>query len=811
MQKNTLVALGTFLLGFVLSGCSGGVSGENGDDPFGSGGQTPAPITLVTTILDAQCESTASISFQAGQSLCVRASLPQSVSNRSGQIIEFSTPLGTLATSSRVTDSNGIADVLISSTTGDIGAASVTATFNNVSSQANYEFLAPVATPISLPSLALSVLKNGVPSNRFTTDEQVTLQAQLNDNTGNPIAGEIVNFSVGKGLLNTGEALTNNMGVAQVLLSANGDLGASVITINASINGQPLFSQFNFEIQAADIIEESMTRVGHFNQDGVFIENELGVSINSNGADLEISAGGTLGFSIALVDENDNRIITPVPVSFTSNCVQSGQAQIDQTVNTINGVAESTYEDISCAGGNGNSDTIVASVNINNTPIALSKSIDIQAESVGSISFVSATPTQIVLQGTGGQNNQTLSTLVFKVTGALGNPLPQKEVSFSLNTDTGGLTLAPLTGITNSQGEVSTRVTSGNVPTAIRVTAEITTNNGSQIQTQSDLLAVNTGLPDQNSMTLSATNLNPEADQRSGEQVTIVARLGDSFNNPVPDGTSVSFTTEGGTIQPSCTTVGGTCSVTWEGANPRAEDNRITILATAIGHETLLDSNGNNVFDDADGGPLERAQNSMTTGFEDLPEAWRDDNEDNMRNPTEIFLDYNNDGSFSPPDRQFNGPHCQSGTFCGSQQAEKTVHVRKSLFLVMSSSDALWSVYKDDVTDPDNLLLSSTDSQRSFQIPDNESTELILVFTDLAGQVMPSGTQLGSLDPDNLIDNILFTVPNTNRRFENGAGHTVRAAILDTSVTTVTNLGFSFVIQAPSGQRTLIDFVVNPN
>jgi len=54
------------------------------------------------------------------------------------------------------------------------------------------------------------------------------------------------------------------------------------------------------------------------------------------------------------------------------------------------------------------------------------------------------------------------------------------------------------------------------------------------VVTQSDLLAVNTGLPDQNSFTLSADNLNPEANSISGQTVNLVARLADTFNNPEP-------------------------------------------------------------------------------------------------------------------------------------------------------------------------------------------------------------------------------------------------------------------------------------
>jgi hypothetical protein len=90
---------------------------------------------------------------------------------------------------------------------------------------------------------------------------------------------------------------------------------------------------------------------------------------------------------------------------------------------------------------------------------------------------------------------------------------------------------------------VSARVTLGNVPTSVRVMADVVTNSGVSVLTQSDLLAVNKGLPDQNSFTLSANRLNPEAYNISGQTVSLVARLADTFNNPVPDRTSVNITT----------------------------------------------------------------------------------------------------------------------------------------------------------------------------------------------------------------------------------------------------------------------------
>jgi hypothetical protein len=564
-----------------------------------------------------------------------------------------------------------------------------------------------------------------------------------------------------------------------------------------------------------DAISDQIIRVGHFTANEVFVENVIGVSATNTNGDAEISAGATLGLSIALVDQNGQRFLTPSPISFTSTCVEADRSSIDLQVNTINGVAKATYEDISCAGSEGNVDTVVASLILDNSTVTLTRSIAIQGESIGSIGFVSAQPAQIVLQGTGGQNNQTVSTLVFEVLGGLGNPLSQQDVNFSLNTATGGLSLSPEKGITNSQGQVSTRVTSGNVPTSIRVTAEVVTDSDISVLTQSDLLAVNTGLPDQNSFTLSADNLNPEANNISGQTVNIIVRLADTFNNPVPDGTSISFTTEGGIIEPSCTTTNATCRVTWTSANPRVLDHRITILATAIGHETLFDANGNNSYEDSDGGPIIDNTDSGfgvsaygVTGFVDHSEAWRDDNENNNRDAAEIFLDYDNDGNFDgdivDPERVFNGPQCIRGNSCG-QGIAASLHVRKALVLVMSSSSALM-----DITDAGNTIIFSNyqvASQPSLSIDSGSSLSFSLRFSDSAIQPIASGSTIViSSSAGILAGQINSVMPRTN-----SPGTRVANFTLTNDVDTPTESTVTSTITSPSGIESRVIFQVTLN
>lgn len=804
--------------------------------------ETQAQQELAVAAQDSNCQ-TATQSFATNEDICIRATLTQDGAGVSGEIISFSlsSSLGSLDRTTALTNGQGIAEVSISNENGSIGAAAVTASYEDISSSVNYEYVAVTNTVTASPTISVALIQNGSPVNGFQAGEEVIARATVRDSDENPVSQSIVTFSIqGNGpVLNPTTALTNASGVAEVDVSATeNNLGAYALQAGATVNDIEVSGASNFEVRSAGAVIEGETRFGHFNSDGVFVEGIIGSSIEDANGDVIISAGATTGFDVALVDENDARITTPTPVTFTSTCVTNGQATIDETVTTINGVASATFEDISCAGATGNTDQIVASVVINNETFTIIRELNIEAEGIGSISFISATPDEIVLTGTGGQNTSSVSTLVFQVNGELGNPIAQQEVAFSLNTTAGGLRLDPAIGLTNSSGQVSTRVTAGTVPTPVRVTAAVTTGDNRTIRTQSDLLTVNTGLPDQNSFTLGADVLNPEAFSRSGEQVNITVRLADIFNNPVPNGTTVNFTTEYGSIEGSCETgedangdidpdlaATGTCSVTWTSQNPRdANDHRSTILATAIGHETLFDSNGNNAYDDVDGAAIIDGTDSGfgvsvygNNGFVDYSEAWVDYNEDGVRQSSEPFLDFNGDETFNDADGIFNGPQCNSTTACSDA---RSIHIRRAITIILSSSEAYWRIYVDDFSDSNNIIATNdpditvTNSNvtgTTYSLEDGDTSSFILVYYDTNGQVLASGTQLGTVNADGEISVIIDRVNNTNQN---------ESALVPGSIevlTTITNEAggddsstetFSYAIDSPSGTRTNVEFSV---
>jgi hypothetical protein len=220
------------------------------------------------------------------------------------------------------------------------------------------------------------------------------------------------------------------------------------------------------------------------------------------------------------------------------------------------------------------------------------------------------------------------------------------------------------------------------------------------ISTQSDQLTITTGIPDQDSASLSAEKLNVEAWNIDGVVDPLTIRLSDRFNNPVPDGTAVTFTAEGGQVASQCLTAAGACTANWTSQNPRPLNGRITILATAIGEESFTDVDGNGRYGAPD-------------SFQDIPEPFRDDDEDGTRQSAEPFFDFNTNGAYNAADGQFNGLLCDTAMPAANCSATaNTVAVNDSIVIVMSScGDLDTSPFPVTVTAPITVTLPFRDTR----------------------------------------------------------------------------------------------------
>lgn len=499
---------------------------------------------------------------------------------------------------------------------------------------------------------------------------------------GQVVVGEVVTFTTTLGSFSpeTGTALTGDDGTASIVLNGGDVSGAG--TVSAVVPSSEIVS-VGFTTQAAGSI---ILRLGAGEP---FVEGDVFIDLSP------LSAGGTSGISVSLVDEQNNLFTESAEITFTSVCSEqeTPTASLDTLIVTSNGVAKSTYLAKGCVGD----DPITVNVIVNGQNLSATGSINVLAADVGSIQFVSATPEHIAIQGAGNDERPESSTVIFKVLDTNSNPVSNKNVSFSLSSTVGGIDLNPNNATTNNEGLVQTVVNSGTVARTIRVLA-IVDNSEPVIQTQSSELKISTGIPDQDSMSISASNLAPRAWNHDGVEVTLTARLADAFNNP-PPATAVYFTTEGGSISnldKSCTTGDdGSCSVTWRSQSPRPAGHvlgdvnnpnqvptphlannkgvmgqryggRVTILATTIGEESFPDINGNGRFDVCEvpaflGTTIyNNTYNKTGNGKPCLADGSFDDSADDLQFPYtgldvsdhpydigEAYADYNEDGVFN--------------------------------------------------------------------------------------------------------------------------------------------------------------------
>jgi len=569
-------------------------------------------------------------------------------------------------------------------------------------------------------TLSLTTVSGGTSTTSVSAGSPALLTAVAIDADGSPVVGKTVTFTaVTTGLItfngtpDTGSALTNSSGIATITIYAAALVTSGATDIDATVTGAT-----------------SNT-----------ISGTTGVSVAPPNLHLSaltvtpgtISAGGSAAVSITVLDSSNNPYMTSVPVSFTSTGVSAGGATITAQAYTINGIASATYKDITYAG----TDTITAS--LVGTSQTKSAGITVNPASSGSIIFVSVTPANISLPNSGGQ---ITSTVVFKVLDTGGNPIG-KLVDFSLSTTTGGITINPSSAQSDGNtGLVQTTVTAGTVPTPVRVLATI---DGTTLTSTSSQLVISTGIPTQNNFSLSATVLNMEGWNYDGTTSQVTARLADRFQNPVPDGTAVYFTASGGSIDASCTTTDGACSVTFRSQEKRpmitdppptpAKSGRVVVLAYAIGEESFTDLNGNGIF------------NHLTESFIDMPDPWLDVNEDGIYDNSEPFIDTYNTGSYSIADGCFNGVLRDYAISDSCYSSPTYINVRRSLTLVLSSSNALITVNNGN---PITLVCGS-----------GTLVTIPVLVTDINGNIMPIGTAISfATTAGTIISPASFTVGN---------------------------------------------------
>lgn len=522
-----------------------------------------------------------------------------------------------------------------------------------------------------------------------------------------------------------------------LLLSACGGGGSSPLDPRPSSSAASSSAATQPSSGAASSIDTtSPADIGRGDGDN-FVSGQIAVSHTTE----ELAAGAATTLSVNIVSSTNTLVTAPIEVTFNSRCYAAGEATLTvggtatNKTSTAIGQASIIYTAKGCVGA----DEITASAVIDNTAKVARVTVTVAQDTVQSIRFVDATPDKIFLKDSGGAQT---SAVRFLVLGSTGAPIKNIPLNFALSTQVGGIALTAASATTDSTGHASTVVQAGTIPTAVEI---IATEPESGVSARSNKLSIGTGMPDQNSMSISASRFNPPGWNHDGEEVDITIRLADAFNNPPPNGTSVQFTTEGGVIAPNCTTLNGVCTVKWESQDTRPSNGRVTILATTVGNESFVDTDGDGLYSPeidvfttfntpgANGNcdpnvPVSTASsNGDDSPCDDLAEAYLDKNENGVRDNTEEFTDFDLDRTHDIENGIYNGVLCSTP---GEGCTKDPVNIRQDIVLVMSS----------DMPYSENGLLIGQPA--SIEMGANETYSFNVTLADIHGNSMPLGTTI---------------------------------------------------------------------
>lgn len=628
----------------------------------------------------------------------------------SGRAVSFETTAGSVSLSNTLSNTSGQASVTL--TAGSIRTAgTATASFGGISATVDFETAGDDQAGSTDPTIISVTLTdsngNPLPSNTITESTPGRINISLTRG-GAVRSNRLVTVTATNGLLDPRDSsgaastITDSNGEASVDLLAGGLSGAGEISVVT--DGSTADSVIAFQIQSADI------QIGD-NSSGTFSQGTLELGSST------LSSGSTTTVSAYLVDANNANApySTPTSISFSSQCSNSGEAVIDATqiTNGTTGIATAAYVSKGSTGSCSGSDLITATANIGGSAITAQSTITVISAPAASIAQEGdANPTVIALQNTSGLGRQTSSTITFKVLDSNGFAASGIDVNFEASTTVGGITLTPSSATSLSDGTVQVQVNAGTIPTPVRIRAFFD-QGGTEISTLSEQLSISTGIPDNNSFSISFSQTNILGFENDGAEVEVTARGADHFNNPAPDGTTFSFISElGGSVDPQCTISNGegSCTVTFrtQGTKAMADQTanvtakgrndrfgRTTVLAYAIGEESYGDANANNYYD-------------VGEVVAQLPEAFIDLNESGSRNSTvtppsgnewstrtfEEFVDFNSDSTYTNADTLYNGTLCSDAAITANH-CVSLLHVRDQGVIVSSAEDLLFYVFAE--------------------------------------------------------------------------------------------------------------------
>lgn len=629
-QPSKLIKALPLAVAFAISGCGGG-GGSDIIPPENGGGVTPTDPTNPT---DPNTPDNSSAFFSSSKVMLADGTETNSFEVSGGvyevilvdasgkampnQIVTYTSSNSSVifanADGTVLTDSSGRARLAFSSNDPAINAAvTLTASANidgrSIESVSNIAIKGEGVISTADPRISTAqVLVNNQPATSVSSAGG-TFRAILQNGQNEPIANQIVNFTASSTDIKFGNSsqsvLTDSQGIAQLSFTpVNATIsGAYALSASASVDGTRLSETVNISVQSTNI-ELSNLILGQ----------------------TDLPSAGQTSVTVQTLNSTTKDPINGISVNFTSDCGVLSPATLASsgTGNVTVSYSAVKADDTLCAGPVNISASAVGGQNS-----SLTQQLNVAAAKPTQIEYPEGQSTVIGIKGSGSSSQATVKFVVYSD----GTPLSGESITFNLSKAPKGTSIGELNNsadykvITNDKGEAPINIYPGETPGPVEIKA--TVDRDTNISALSKGIAIANARASQKGISLSTESNNIQGWDRDGEPVKLSMRVADSQGNPVPNGTVVNFTAEGGQIQQSCETTKvndvSLCTVNFVSQNPRPKDGRITIMAVLEGEKSYVDANQNNAFD---------ANEILTTN---IGNTFRDDDEDGQYDPGELI------------------------------------------------------------------------------------------------------------------------------------------------------------------------------
>ena len=425
-----------------------------------------------------------------------------------------------------------------------------------------------------------------------------TAKVKVTDKSGKAISGALVTFNATGGVefgTSNGAVLTNAEGEASISIKPTNaaDTGSYQLSASVEHNGtSATTASYNFSLQASKI---------------TLVDVKVG--------ETTLNSGASTNITLKTKDANTNINQNNVTVNFAASC---GTFEPATVVSSNQGDVTTSYKAI---GADGKLCAGKQTITVTGSNIAEAKTVEVNIAAIEANSLVyTSDAVSLGIRRSGSASSGQVEFTLY----ANGTVAADQEVNITLlraPEDLSFVTLnnrAPKIVKSNSQGKVIVNLYPGDKPGPVEIKATLVSNEN--VSALSKNVAVAIGRATQNGFSLSVSK-NSLQNKVDGDSATINVMLRDRTGNPVPNGTIVSFVSEGGVVTPNCSTTDGRCSVTLSVQNPRPLDNRVTVLAYVEGDKDYTDWDGDNLYTKG----VDRLLSNIGSFF-------RDDNEDNQYN-----------------------------------------------------------------------------------------------------------------------------------------------------------------------------------